>query len=190
MEHSHNEFNYTKYSDYKIEEFEKYNFNLEDNEEINAYAFIWWNINITTWFIENIENQEELVFVMAHEMGHIRNRDILKAFSTEIPLKLTLLSLWIDIWMWDTSIIDIWWKFLSKNTEISADKVWLEIFEKYKINPLCAKEFFERDHNLTDSVMEMISDHPLNISRIKLLEDLAREMWFKDEKNCKKLKKQ
>jgi Zn-dependent protease with chaperone function len=40
--------------------------------------------------LKNIENQEELVFIMSHEMGHIKNRDVLKAYTTEVPLKLTL----------------------------------------------------------------------------------------------------
>ena len=182
------EFNYTEYTDYKIEEFKKYNFLVDDSDEVNAYALIGWNINITFWFLDDIEYQEELIFVMAHEMWHIKNRDVLKALSTEIPLKLTLLSLWIDIWVWDSSLIDIWWKYLSKNTEIEADKIWLTILEKYKINPLCAKEFFKRDHNFSDTVMEMMSDHPLNSSRIKLMDDLANKMWFKNTKNCKKLK--
>jgi len=30
---------------------------------------------------------------MAHEMAHIKNRDVLKAFTTEIPLQLTMMSL-------------------------------------------------------------------------------------------------
>ena len=183
-------FNYTDYSDYKIEEFNNYNFLLDESDEVNAYAFIGWNITINKGFLYNIEHQEELVFVMAHEMWHIKNRDVLKAFTTEIPLQLTLMSLWIDIWIWDSSLTSIWWKYLNKNTELEADKIWLEILKKYKINPLCAKAFFTREHNSADTVMELLSDHPLNISRIKLLEDLAREMWFKDEKNCKKLKKQ
>ncbi len=183
-----NKFDYTEYTDYKIEEFNNYNFNLEDNDKVNAYAFLGWNINITTWFLKNIENQEELVFVMAHEMWHIKNRDILKAYTTDIPLKLTLLTLWIDIWVWDTSFIDMWWKYLNKNTEIQADIAWLDILEKYNINPLCAKIFFERDHNFSDSVMEMMSDHPLNNTRILLMDELAKKMWYKNADNCKKLK--
>ena len=96
-------FDYEKYLDYKIPEFSDYNFNLDSSEEINAYAFIWWNININRWFLDDIENQEELVFVMAHEMAHIKNRDVLRALSTEIPLQITMQFLWFDIWVFDTA---------------------------------------------------------------------------------------
>jgi Zn-dependent protease with chaperone function len=122
-------------------------------------------------------------------MGHIKNRDVLKAYTTEVPLKLTLSLLWFDISAWDISLLDVSWKLLSKETEAKADDYWLEILEKYKINPLCAKVFFERDHNFWDSVMELMSDHPLNLTRIKKMERLAQKMWFTDSSNCKKLLK-
>jgi len=181
-------FDYEKYSDYKIDEFKNYNFNLNYDEEINAYAFIWGNININQGFLDSIENQEELVFVMAHEMIHVKNRDVLKALSTQIPMQLTFAILGFNIDLASTSILDIWWNFLSKDTELKADNWAIQILEKYKINPLCAKKFFTRDHNFWDSVMEMMSDHPLNLTRIKLLEESAKKMWFTDENNCKKLK--
>ena len=181
------DFDYSKYTDYKIEEFKKYNFYLKDSDEINAYAFLWGNINITQGFLDSIENQEELIFVMAHEMAHIKNRDVLKAFTTEIPLQLTMILLWFDIWIWDTSIVSVWWKYLSKNTELNADKLAIEILKKYKINPICVKPFFEKEHNIWDSAMEMMSSHPLNSTRIELLDNLAKELWFTDNKNCKKI---
>lgn len=182
-------FEYNKFMDYKSFEFEKYNFNLSDDEEVNAYAFLWWNIVINQWFLDSIENQEELVFVMAHEMAHIENRDVMKAISTQIPMQLTLVFLGFDIWIWHSSIVNIWTQYLSKDTELNADKNAHKILKQYKINPLCVIPFFTRDHTKTDTVMELLSSHPLNQTRIKLLKDLAWEMWFSDSKSCKKLKK-
>ncbi len=180
-------FNYKKFIDYKIPEFQNYNFYILNSSEINAYAFIWWNINITKELLENIENQEELIFIMAHEAWHIKNRDNLKAFTTTIPLQLTLAILWFDISIGDSSIINISSNILNKETEIEADKEALKIFKKYKINPLCTINFFKRYHDSGNTIMELLSDHPLNLSRIKLLEEKAKEMWFKDTKNCKKI---
>jgi len=180
-------FNYQDYIDYKIPEFQNYNFYISNSTEVNAYAFIWWNINITEGLLENIENQEELIFIMAHEVWHINNRDNLKAFTTTIPLQLTFALLWFDISIWDSSIIDISNNVLSKQTEINADKEALKLFEKYKINPLCTIYFFKRNHNSGDTIMELLSDHPLNLSRIKILEQKAKEMGFKNKKNCKKI---
>jgi hypothetical protein len=37
--------------------------------------------------------------------------------------------------------------------------------------------------------MEMMSDHPLNLTRINLLNESAKNIWFKNNDNCKKLKK-
>lgn len=182
-------FDYKKYVDYNIEEFSNFNIYLDESEEINAFAIIWWNINITQGLLDNIENQEELIFVIAHEIGHIKHRDVLKNYTTKIPMQLTLSFLWFDVWIWNSNTTDIWWKIFSKNVELNSDKYAINLLEKYKINPLCASEFFEIDHNLSNSAMEMFSDHPLNSSRIDLLKKSALKLGFKDDKNCKKIKK-
>ena len=182
-------FDYKKYiTDYKIDEFNKINFYIEDSPKVNAFTVIWWNILVTTWLLEDLENQEELVFILAHEMGHIVNRDVMKKLTTEIPMKLTLSFLGFDISSWDLSALDVSWNFISKDIEAKADDFWLKILEKYKINPLCAEWFFKRDHNLWNTLIELIWDHPTNLSRIQKMENLAQKMWFKDTKNCKKIK--
>jgi predicted Zn-dependent protease len=65
---------------------------------------------------------------------------------------------------------------MSKNTELEADKNAIKLLEKYKLNPLCAKKFFEREHNFSDTIMEMMSDHPLNLTRINLLNESAKNI--------------
>lgn len=181
-------FDYKNYSTYEIEEFKNYNIYLEEDIIVNAYAFIGWNINVTRWLLDEITNQEELIFIIAHEIGHIENRDNLKSLTTEIPMQLTLAFLWFDIWSWDYSILSIWWKAISKNTELNADIFAIELLKKYNINPLCAKQFFEADHNFADSAMEMLSSHPLNSTRIELLNTSANELWYTSINNCKTIK--
>ena len=111
-----------------------------------------------------------------------------KSLTTEIPMQLTLAFLWFDIWSWDYSILSIWWKAISKNTELNADIFAIELLKKYNINPLCAKQFFEADHNFADSAMEMLSSHPLNSTRIELLNTSANELWYTSINNCKTIK--
>ncbi len=180
-------FDYSKYIDYEIKEFEKYNFNLSDSKEVNAYAFLWWNIVINQGFMDFIENQEELVFVMAHEMAHIKNRDVIRSISTRLQMQLILIFLGFDIWIWSSNILNIWKKYFSRNIELNADKKALEILKKYRINPLCVVPFFTREYQKTNLVMGLLSTHPLNKTRINLLKDLAEEMWFTDKKDCKKI---
>ncbi len=181
--------NYKNYIDYNLKEFKKYNFYSKNDEVVNAYAFLWWNIAITTWLLSEIETQEELIFILTHEIWHVENRDNLKKITTDIPWQLTMTFLGFDLWNKDFNVSKISWNILSKNTELEADKYAINFLKKYKLNPLCAKRFFEAEHNFSDSVMEMISDHPLNLTRINLLEENAKLMWFKDKKNCKKIKK-
>jgi len=181
-------FNYNEYIDYNIKEFKNFNFRLDESKEVNAYALIWGNININKGLLENIVNQEELVFIMSHEMWHIINRDSLKVFSTEFPMRLMFYFLWFDSWIWELNILDIWTKGFLKNNELEADKQAISILDKYNINPLCVKAFFNNNHNLWDSMMEMFSNHPLNSSRIYLLDKLAQKKWFININNCKKFK--
>lgn len=51
----------------KINDLKDTSIYLEDSEDINAYAFIWWNIILTTWLLENIDYEEELIFIIWNE---------------------------------------------------------------------------------------------------------------------------
>ena len=70
-----------------------YNIYLQDSQEANAFATLGGNIIVTSALLENIKNEEELIFILGHERAHIENRDVIQSFAQSMPIILTLQSL-------------------------------------------------------------------------------------------------
>jgi Zn-dependent protease with chaperone function len=147
----------------KIKDLKYINIYLENNEEVNAYALIWWNIILTTWLLQNIDYEEELIFIIWHEMKHIENRDVLQALLTDVPFYLTLQIMWFDF---AEQILDITSTYSSKTTEIEADNWWIQLVNDMNLNLDCSLNFFEKENSIFDNYLQLISSHPTNINRI------------------------
>lgn len=143
---------------------DKINIYLEDNEEINAYAVIWWNIIITTSLLDNIKYEEEIIFIIWHEIQHIKNRDVLKNLLTDIPFYLTLQFMWFNV---NNQILSTTNNYKNKYTELSADNWWIKLINDMWLNLKCSTYFFEKDNDKFNTYKQFLSDHPTNINRIK-----------------------
>ncbi len=177
-------FDYQTYLDFKIPEFEQFDFYLMPTSQINAYASLGAQIYLTSGLFSFLKYQEELAFVMAHEVGHIVSRDVLRSITINLPLEFILANLWFDINISNISLTKSGVKTLSKNAELNADKFAAQLLVKHGLNPLCAKPFFEREHDFKDTLIEMLSDHPTNIKRIDLLKNMAQQYWYRGTGDC------
>ena len=181
-----NKLDISKYIDYKIPEFEEYNICLLDLDEVNAYAWLGWNIYVTKWLLNYIKTQEELVFILAHEVGHIVHRDIIRRvvnkMSFSIWFYILAKFLWIDVGNL-ADLVELSNTLYSKAEELEADKYAINLCKKYRVNLNCVIDFFKNDDKLYDTLM-LLSDHPLNQTRIKLI----KKNISNDKKICKKLK--
>ena len=61
----------------------------EVNPLVNAFATVGGQITIMSGLIDEIESENELAMVLAHEMAHIKNRDVAGAIGGGILLSLT-----------------------------------------------------------------------------------------------------
>lgn len=152
----------------KVEKFADYDIYIQKSNEINAFATPWANILLTSAFLENIENEEELIFVIAHEIWHIEKRHILKRFSLEMPFYMSLSFLWMHFW---DSFIDtnkLLWNLFSRNAEKQADKEAINFVNELWLNLKCAARFFEKlEEERFLHPPEILSTHPSDASRIK-----------------------
>lgn len=163
----------------KIPEFEKYNIFVNDEKEANAFSFLWWNIIITKEFIKSAKYEEEILFVISHEIWHIKSRDNLRALSRDLPFKMTFIFLGIDVDFWITNLWDIATNIFSRDAEEKADIIALKILEKNWINSYCAIPFFQE---ISDELIGFISTHPQNKSRIENIKKTS--IWKKDFSDC------
>ncbi|MCD5380614.1 M48 family metallopeptidase [Candidatus Gracilibacteria bacterium] len=179
-----------KLSDYytfskKIPEFEKYNIFVSEDEQINAFAFPGGNILITTALIDSAEYEEEIFFVLAHEIGHVQLRHNLKALARNLPFKITLFFLGFDINLGITNLTDTALNTASRNAEEKADNIAVDIMKQNGLNPFCASSFFDEKE---DSLFEFMSTHPTNNSRIQNIKKAGTgKLDFSD---CTKINKQ
>lgn len=175
----------SKYIDYNIPEFNKYNICLKDSYEVNAYAWLWGNIYVTKWLLKNLNNQEELVFVIWHEIWHIVHRDVIKKISFGVSLQILLNYLFSNNFNSSdiSDLVELWDKLYSKNIELKADTYSINLLKKYNINLNCIVPFFKEDEKFDSFVL--LSDHPLNKTRIQNIEKNIKNK----KKICKKIKK-
>ncbi|MBS9775366.1 M48 family metallopeptidase [Candidatus Gracilibacteria bacterium] len=151
----------------KIKELEKYNIYIQNDDEINAFASPGANIFINTGLLENVKNEEEIIFILAHEIGHIENRHILKRFSLQIPFTMTLSFLGIDLGGGIIDTNDLIGNFFSRQDETESDAYGIEILNKNGLNLKCATNFFETlEKERFLNPPEILSTHPTDKHRI------------------------
>ena len=63
---------------------------FEENKDFNAWVMPNGVITFTTSMLDKNLSDEELAFVLAHEIGHYKNRDHLKTISRQIVISLAL----------------------------------------------------------------------------------------------------
>ena len=56
-----------------------YEFKIVDTELVNAFAAPYGHVYVTMGLLDFVEDEDEVWFVVAHEVGHIVNRDSIKA---------------------------------------------------------------------------------------------------------------
>ncbi len=146
----------------------EYKFFLAETEMINAFTLPGANIVITTGLINFCESAEELAAVIAHEMGHAENRDVISRLVKELGLQILTSS--------DPFVMGEVTRVLSstgfdRKQEKEADLFACELLENSDIEPRTLASFFRKlkedlDNDLLEK-FEIVSTHPNFTSRIR-----------------------
>ncbi len=155
-----------------------YTFRLEvsEAESPNAMAFPGGLIVVTTALLDRVETENELAFVLGHELGHFRNRDHLRQLGRGVVLGIffTVLSNNEGSANLGISIADLTLRGFSREQESDADSFALEIVYAEYGHVDRSWSFFDRkiedDYGSSDLV-SYFSTHPSASDRI---EDLKR----------------
>lgn len=113
--------------DAKFPKTSKLDIGIIEHEEMNALCFPNGNIYITDKLFEKLDTEEKLTFVIAHEMGHYKNKDHLMNLRKSISNNVVILSLCIlGVEQKFTTIVsetlDLSDYKFSKQIEANADK--------------------------------------------------------------------
>lgn len=157
---------------------------LMEEESPNAFAVPGGTIYLTRGLLDAVESENELAFVLGHEIGHFRNRDHLRSLSRGLIVSLTLSALVggsaaESIPQVVTSLTE---SGFAREQEDDADAFGLALVQAEYGHVAGSDGFFKRlpdaDAAIADEFASYLATHPLSESRIENLWSLAvRKRW-------------
>ncbi|MCP5090236.1 MAG: M48 family metallopeptidase [Gammaproteobacteria bacterium] len=155
---------------------------IDDSDEANAMALPGGLIIVTQGLLDQIESENELAFVLGHELGHFRNRDHLRALGRGIVISLFFAVITgNDVAGLGIKATDITLRGFSREQESRADEFGLAIVHSEYGHVNQAARLFERwDEAGEDSfaIVAYLSTHPQPRDRVDNLRDIAdRDGW-------------
>ena len=159
------------------------NVEVVEDETVNALALPGGNIIIFSGLLEAVESENELAFVLAHEMGHFVNRDHL----TSLGRGLILVVMNSVVFGSDSVIGQRLGEMLmlselgfSRQHEAMADALALQTVNCYYGHTAGSTSFFEHTAAMDEERFagHYLSSHPLHGQRVVELKKLAAEQGF------------
>jgi predicted Zn-dependent protease len=158
---------------------------LVDSPIVNAAALAGGHLFVTTAFLESVQSENELTFVLAHELGHLQARDALKGMGRALLLLMgsTALNLGTSGTGGTPGIVGQTINFkelhYSRTQEEAADRYGLEATIRRYHHGGQSLDFFarvaEKDRG---QISKYFSTHPLTRDRVSALEKLARQQGW------------
>ena len=150
----------------------EYKFHLIDNShEINAFATLDGNVYVFSGLLKFVDNPEQLAGILAHEIGHHENGDLVDRLMKELGLSVLAAVLTGG----DAVMISEISKLLlstgfDRKQEREADEFAYELMVKSSINPARLAHFFTKlktEEKSHPDDLEIIMTHPNSKRRIK-----------------------
>ncbi len=152
---------------------------IDDSEMANAMALPGGLIIVTQGLLDQVESENELAFVLGHELGHFKNRDHLRALGRGVVLSVFFAVVTgNDVAGIGIKAADLTLRGFSREQETEADEFGLSIVNAEFGHVNEAWRLFERwaitDNSFIDLVT-YLSTHPDSGDRIADMRSLAEE---------------
>ena len=154
---------------------------IMEEESPNAFAVPGGAIYLTRGLLDSVESENELAFVLGHEIGHFRNRDHLRGLGRGLIVSLALSALTggsaaESIPQIVTTLTQ---SGFAREQERDADAFGIALVEAEYGHVAGADGFFRRlpdaDADFGDEFASYLATHPVSEARIETLLILARE---------------
>jgi len=161
-----------------------YHFFVVLDKQINAFAGPGGYIGINAGLILLTESESELASVMAHEVSHITQRHLYRAFEAASKLSIPTAAATLAAILLATQVPEAGQAALmaiqagsiqyqidfTRDNEKEADRIGMQILAKSNYNPRSMPVFFERLQQSTryygQEIPEFLRTHPVSASRI------------------------
>lgn len=164
----------------------KFQVKVIEDANVNAFALPGGNIVVCSALMDKIQSEDELAFVLAHEMGHVTNRDHLKSMGRMLVF-LTASRFFFGP---DNTINKFIFKStklsevqFSKQQELNADLFGLELMQKAYGHSGGGIRFFEREllpNDRSNGFLQFLSTHPGTGDRVQIMQKIIRDRGYTD----------
>lgn len=149
----------------------KYEYAIMEDNVINAYAIAGGKVYLLTGLLDVIESEDELAFVIAHEIAHNEAKHCIHRIQYAVRAS----QIHPELGNVVMTAYDIYHLPFSKDDEFEADKIGVELMVKAGYNKKGAIAFFRRlqkMHNPNNNKEEndFLATHPNYEARIKRIE--------------------
>lgn len=169
----------------------QYNFKvfLSDSEQINAMALPGGNILVFAGLLRQVESENELAMVLAHELGHFAHRDHLRGLGRGLGLSVAAALLFGEESAASNLISQTLMTFqlrYSQLQEAAADRFALDLLNRRFGHVGGSLDFFTRMAEKAGSrIPYLLASHPHPKARIEQLQMLIRENNYQLQKTRK-----
>jgi Zn-dependent protease with chaperone function len=152
-------------------------------EQVNAFALPGGWVVVSTGLLEQTASENELAFVVGHEIGHFRNRDHLRGLGRGVAFGLVLVALGTSGAGTAADLASLAGQLaqrsFDRDQEVAADAFGLALVAEEYGHVAGAADFFRKapgtDGLLGEKMQGYLSTHPLHDDRIDALAALAAE---------------
>ncbi len=159
-----------------------YTFRVEinDSPELNALAFPGGLIVVTAGLLDEVETENELAFIIGHELGHFRNRDHIRGLGRGLAIGIlfTALSNNEGGAQLGATVADLTLRGFSRRQERSADEFGLWIVHQEYGHVAESWRLFERikeKYGDSSELLSILGTHPSPENRTEAIIELANE---------------
>jgi predicted Zn-dependent protease len=161
----------------------EYTVQIADSNELNAMALPGGLIIVTSGLLDAVESENELAFVLGHEMGHFSNRDHIRGLGRGVVLSIFIAVIsgsdgGVNL---GSSLSDLTLRGFSRGQEEDADEFGLAIVNSEYGHVASSWRFFERLSDKELGLATYLSTHPSPGDRVnQLIEHAGDNGWAVD----------
>jgi len=156
---------------------------IDDSDAANAMALPGGLIVVTSGLLDQVESENELAFVLGHELGHFRNRDHLRALGRGALLSIFFLAVTSsDVGGVGIKAADLTLRSFNRRQEAAADAFGLEVVNREYGHVNDSWRLFERWSEQGPRLSQLasyVSTHPATADRVDAIRNLAADAGWR-----------
>lgn len=143
---------------------------------VNAVTLPGGRIVIFDGLLRAAKSPDELAGVLGHEIGHVKNRDVMESLLRQLGLSVLLGGLDGNVGGYTNALLA---SSYSRGAEARADDFAIQLLRDAAVSPVATADFFRRlggkgQSGRVEVALNYLASHPVSSGRAKAFADSAR----------------